>query len=114
MSDTDKYTFKCLCGKCGFTACGAPVMVPLCHCKTCRVYGGGPAYVAAFMPDKVTHLEAEGDVIKYESAPNKFRYTCKTCGTWIYNTLPNGINALPLAALEVESGPKLGSKGERL
>ena len=25
MSDTDKYSFKCLCGKCGFTAMGAPV-----------------------------------------------------------------------------------------
>jgi len=36
-------------------------MVPLCHCNSCRVYGGGPAYVAAFMPDKVTHVEKEGE-----------------------------------------------------
>ena len=141
MSDTDKYSFKCLCGKCGFSAVGAPVrprpppcrsgrrrgssrilqeqkkhvqgfctgvsvvdrsqvgtphrcvsslhvrrvspsyaymsrsfrslvltfpvapqaMAPLCHCHSCRVYGGGPAYVAAYMPDKVTHTSKEGE-----------------------------------------------------
>jgi len=38
---------------CMLTPTPPQLMVPICHCKSCRVYGGGPGYLAAFMPDNV-------------------------------------------------------------
>lgn len=38
-------------------------------------------------------------MIKYESAPGKFRCTCSTCGSFVHNVLPNGLMVAPLGGI---------------
>lgn len=45
-------TYECLCGKCGFEVKGEPALTTYCHCKSCRIYGGDAARVAAYAPDQ--------------------------------------------------------------
>lgn len=88
-------TFECLCKKCGWEVTGEPAMACICHCESCRVYGGDAARVAAYPPAQFKMTKGDADLIKYESAPGKFRHSCGTCGSFVNNILPNGMPSPP-------------------
>lgn len=83
-------------------------MAVFCHCTSCRVYGGGAGTVAAFPVEQLTYSKGQDNLIVYEQVPGKLRMSCKTCGSWVQNTLPpNNLQIIPLASLAVVSGPLL-------
>ncbi|KNC85974.1 hypothetical protein SARC_01878 [Sphaeroforma arctica JP610] len=92
-------TFTCLCDTTGWEVSGEPAISCYCHCKSCRVYGGDASQVAGYTPEQFKLTKGEDNLIKYESAPSKFRHTCKTCGCMIYNILPNGLKVVPLGGI---------------
>jgi hypothetical protein len=55
-----------------------------------QVYGGDAANVAAWPPAQFKYTKGEDALVKYESAANKFRISCGTCGSFINNVLPDG------------------------
>ena len=77
-----------------------PQLAAFCHCDTCQTYGGDAANVGAWKPDEMKVTKGEDNLIKYESAAGKFRCSCKTCGSFAYNILPNGLFVVPLGALK--------------
>mmetsp|Transcript_17308 Transcript_17308/g.28948 ORF Transcript_17308/g.28948 Transcript_17308/m.28948 type:complete len:143 (+) Transcript_17308:54-482(+) len=110
FAEDGKYAFECLCKGVAYEVTGAPAMTATCHCESCRSYGGGPASVAVFPPDKISYSKGEDNLIKWEAAamPGKFRLTCKTCGGWVQNVLPpNNMQIIPLGNLKAVSGPIL-------
>jgi len=60
------------------------------------VYGGDAARVAAYAPDQFAITKGADEMIKFESAPKKMRHSCKTCGSFVHNILPNGLMVVPL------------------
>eukprot|EP00614_Pseudopedinella_elastica_P029601 CAMPEP_0172613860 /NCGR_PEP_ID=MMETSP1068-20121228/48017_1 /TAXON_ID=35684 /ORGANISM="Pseudopedinella elastica, Strain CCMP716" /LENGTH=180 /DNA_ID=CAMNT_0013418469 /DNA_START=24 /DNA_END=566 /DNA_ORIENTATION=+ len=98
--------YECLCKKCGFEVKGEPALAVLCHCESCRVYGSDAARVAAYSPEQFKITKGQDGLIKYESAPGKFRCTCSTCGSFVHNILPNGLMVAPLG------GTKWGGDGD--
>lgn len=87
---------------------GVPAMAVFCHCTSCRVYAGGAGNVAAFPVEQLTYTKGQDNLILYEQVPGKQRMSCKTCGSWVQNTLPpNNLQIIPLASLNVVSGPVL-------
>ena len=79
---------------------GEPALAVICHCESCRVYGGDAARVAAYPADQFTLTKGAEEMIKYESAPSKMRHSCKTCGSFIQNVLPNGLMVAPLGGIK--------------
>jgi hypothetical protein len=55
-----------------------------------QVYGGDAACVAAWPPASFKYTKGEDGLLKYESAPKKFRISCGTCGCFVNNILPDG------------------------
>jgi len=99
------YSAECLCKAVAYEVTGAPAMACLCHCESCRVFGGAAGNVAAFPLDQVKYSKGRDNLIEYEGVPGKKRMTCKSCGSWVQNTLPNGLQIIPLGALKTISGP---------
>lgn len=89
-------TFECLCKGCGFEVSGEPSLAVHCHCESCRVYGGEAARLAAYPPAQFKLTKGDDKLIKYESTPGKWRMSCGTCGSFVHNTLTNGLMAVPL------------------
>jgi hypothetical protein len=89
-------TYECLCKGCGFEVCGEPALAVYCHCQSCRVFGGDAARVAAYPPDQFKLTKGDDKLLKYESAPGKWRHSCNTCGSFVHNVLPNGLMIAPL------------------
>ena len=77
-----------------------PALACFCHCDSCQTYGGDAANVGAWSPDQFKITKGDDNLLRYESSPGKLRVSCKTCGSWAYNQLPNGLIVVPLGALK--------------
>ena len=87
-----------------------PALKVFCHCNSCRVYGGSPACVGGWKPTEWKLVKGQDNLINYESAPKKTRHSCKTCGSFINNVLPDGTVVVPLQGLKYPAD----FKGEKI
>eukprot|EP00164_Ancoracysta_twista_P003518 GFYU01004695.1.p2 GENE.GFYU01004695.1~~GFYU01004695.1.p2 ORF type:complete len:150 (+),score=39.63 GFYU01004695.1:57-452(+) len=100
-------TYTCLCKAVAWEATGDPALTCWCHCISCQKYGSDAAQVAGFPPAQVKYTKGEDNLIVYEGAPKKFRKSCKTCGSFVNNVLPDGLFVAPLGGAEFPKGERL-------
>ena len=73
---------KCLCGGVEITAKEINPKFTVCHCETCRTWGGGPFFALHCGPN----LEIKGNdkIRMYESSAWASRGFCSECGTHLF------------------------------
>ena len=76
---------KCLCGKVKISATKINPAFTVCHCETCRTWGGGPLF--AVQCGTEIKIEGEANLKIYESSPWASRGFCSSCGTHLFYKL---------------------------
>lgn len=76
----ERTTGGCLCGRVRYEAEGRPLVVGICHCRSCRRHTGA-ALVAFVAFDAANVRFPDTDRAIYESSPGVGRGFCQTCGT---------------------------------
>ncbi|MCY9803521.1 GFA family protein [Vibrio scophthalmi] len=76
---------NCLCGAVKITAQDVNPKFTVCHCQSCRTWGGAP-YFAVRCGTKVT-IEGKGYVKMYQSSDWAERGFCIECGTHLFYRL---------------------------
>ena len=85
MSETISGASSCLCGSVKITATKINPNFTVCHCETCRVWGGAPFFAVQCGTDvKITGNEK---VKIYKSSPWASRGFCSDCGTHLFYQL---------------------------
>lgn len=77
-----KLSTSCLCGAVKITAEEISPKFTVCHCDSCRAWGGAP-FFAVHCGTKVT-IESEDNVKTYDSSPWASRSFCGECGTHLF------------------------------
>ena len=85
MSGSDKKAASCLCGSVKIRATEVNPKFTVCHCDTCRTWGGGPLFAVQCGTD-VRFVGSES-VKEYESSPWATRGFCSNCGTHLFYRL---------------------------
>ncbi|MBY5422261.1 GFA family protein [Rhizobium leguminosarum] len=98
----------CCCGELTATANGSPVMVALCHCRSCQRRTGSAFGVAVLFNSE--NVRCAGEARAYtrngDSGHNVTFEFCPSCGTtvyWMPNAYP-GLTAIGLGCFEDPSG----------
>jgi len=78
-------TTNCLCGAVKITAEQVNPKFTVCHCQSCRTWGGAP-YFAVQCGTQVT-IEGDDKVKMYESSSWASRGFCTKCGTHLFYKL---------------------------
>lgn len=78
--DVETLSGGCCCGALRFEISAAPVLVELCHCRTCRRTSGAPAMALAGIPAAGFRF-VEGEPGRFASSPGVARGFCACCGT---------------------------------
>lgn len=106
MSKTRNQTGSCLCGAVKVLAHKASEAVGVCHCATCRKWGG-----SAFMEiDCGSDVEFEGDenISVFDSSQWAERGFCKVCGTHLFYRLKEAqLHMMPVGLFDDDSGLEL-------
>lgn len=78
---------SCLCGQVAVDITGQIEAVIHCHCSKCRK-SSGSAYSTNGFVAKTDFAVTKGaqQLGRYETAPGKIRYFCRTCASPIYST----------------------------
>ncbi|PKF48668.1 GFA family protein [Enterovibrio nigricans] len=76
---------SCLCGQVKITAEEVNPKFTVCHCQSCRTWGGAP-YFAVKCGTKVK-IEGEDNIKMYESSSWASRGFCSECGTHLFYKL---------------------------
>jgi len=76
---------SCLCNAVKITAENADPKFTVCHCQTCRTWGGAP-FFAVKCGTKVT-IDGEENVKMFESSSWASRGFCTECGTHLFYKL---------------------------
>ncbi len=71
----------CHCREVRYTVAGPVLETAMCHCSSCRRFGG--AYMAWASFDKVTFRVERGELKAYRSSAGATRLFCPHCGTQI-------------------------------
>ncbi|WED27288.1 GFA family protein [Vibrio sp. DW001] len=82
MVESDNKLASCLCGSVKIEAQEVNPKFTVCHCDTCRTWGGGPFFAVQCGTD-VKFQNAEM-VKEYKSSPWATRGFCGQCGTHLY------------------------------
>ena len=82
MSDLKPQSTRCLCGQVKITANKINPKFSVCHCSTCRTWGGAPFFAVQCGTD-VT-IEGRENVKIYESSDWASRGFCSSCGTHLF------------------------------
>jgi hypothetical protein len=74
-----------LCGRVNITATTVNPKFTVCHCETCRTWGGGPFFAVQCG----TNIKIEGEALVkvYKSSPWATRGFCSECGTHLFYRL---------------------------
>ena len=80
-----KATASCLCGGVKITAQDINHKFTVCHCETCRTWGGAP-YLALQCGTNVV-FEGDENIKTYDSSSWACRGFCSECGTHIFYKL---------------------------
>jgi hypothetical protein len=87
MTQQDKRTGRCLCGKVTYTFTPAELEIDACHCGMCQHWGGGPGLsVKAAGEADVTGREY---VSLYKSSDWGARFFCRECGSHLFYSAPS-------------------------
>ncbi|MBK1695986.1 GFA family protein [Rhodovibrio salinarum] len=90
---------SCLCGS---VHCDVEIDSPeihCCHCKMCRRWGGGPAFVVTLA--KAPQFSDASALKIYRSSEWAERLFCRHCGTSVlWRSLDGTFQALPVALLD--------------
>lgn len=85
MSDKKSQVTSCLCGGVKITAASVNPKFTVCHCVTCRTWGGGPFFAVQCGTDiSIAGLE---HIKEYESSDWATRGFCSECGTHLFYRL---------------------------
>ena len=85
MLDTDLQSTSCLCGSVKITASMVNPKFTVCHCETCRSWGGGPFFAVQCGAD--VGIEGDDKVSVYQSSLWASRGFCSDCGTHLFYRL---------------------------
>lgn len=92
---------QCLCGQVKVSLPELPKQVSVCHCNTCRKWGGSP--LLALHTDCVITFEGRTNIQKYASSEWAERGFCKHCGTHLYyHLLLNDQYILPAGLFDAQ------------
>jgi len=80
MTMPDTLEGGCLCGAVRYRAIGTPVVVTLCHCRSCRLASGAPS-VAWAVFRRADFAFVSGQPVEFSSSPGVVRAFCGSCGT---------------------------------
>lgn len=80
--ETQSHSSSCICGSVKFTANTINPKFSVCHCDSCRSWGGGPFFAVKCGTD----LKIEGDqhITIFESSSWASRGFCSNCGTHLF------------------------------
>ena len=85
MTTQNKHSANCLCGGVKITAASVNPKFTVCHCDTCRAWGGGPFFAVQCGTDvSIAGLE---HIKEYESSDWATRGFCSECGTHLFYRL---------------------------
>jgi hypothetical protein len=76
---------SCLCGSVQISVAKIDPNFTLCHCDSCRVWGGGPFFAIRCGSDVA--FNSLENVQEFESSSWANRAFCKVCGTHLYYRL---------------------------
>ena len=85
MSDLDKKVASCLCGSVKIDVDNINPKFTVCHCDTCRKWGGGPFF--AVQCGTGIKFEGAENVKEYDSSAWASRGFCSNCGTHLFYRL---------------------------
>jgi hypothetical protein len=87
MSDSKLETSGCLCGSVKISVAKINPKFTVCHCETCRTWGGAPFFAVRCGVDVA--IEGREKVKVYDSSPWASRGFCSDCGTHLFYQLKN-------------------------
>ena len=99
MSDSGTKQASCLCGSVKVEAADVNPKFTVCHCETCRTWGGGPLFAVQCGTD--VKFEGVENIKQYDSSEWAVRGFCGNCGTHLFYQLKqNGSYNMPLGLFE--------------
>lgn len=103
MTDKHPQQASCLCGKVTLTVAAANPKFTVCHCDTCRQWGGGPFFAVQCGDDvKINGVE---HVKEYASSDWAKRGFCGACGAHLFYRLNStGSYNMPLGLFSAIDG----------
>ena len=85
MSGLERKVASCLCGNVKVDVDKVNPKFTVCHCDTCRKWGGGPFFAMQCRTD--VKFEGAENVKEYDSSPWASRGFCSNCGTHLFYRL---------------------------
>jgi hypothetical protein len=85
MSDTSSHQTSCLCGAVKMTAATVNPNFTVCHCNSCRSWGGGPFF--AVQCGSEVSIDGVEKVKIFDSSAWAERGFCVDCGTHLFYRL---------------------------
>ena len=77
-----KWSGGCLCGTVRYELSSDPFDAGWCHCRTCQLFGGGPAMAFASVPTEDFRWTAGEDKVgRFRSSSFGHREFCDKCGS---------------------------------
>ncbi|RLQ87053.1 GFA family protein [Notoacmeibacter ruber] len=101
MADHWKLPWKahCRCGAVEMTVSAPPLITMACHCKGCQRMSGSAYSLSMAIPNP--GFSAEGPSLDTREAEDGAGYThhfCPQCHSWIFTTMPEGMDFTNLRA----------------
>ncbi|PCI27455.1 MAG: aldehyde-activating protein [SAR324 cluster bacterium] len=85
MSGSNSKVATCLCGGVKITVATVNPKFTVCHCETCRTWGGGPFFAVQCGTD--VKIDNSEKIKEYDSSPWASRGFCSDCGTHLFYRL---------------------------
>ena len=79
---SEAQTSACICGSVKFTAKDVNPKFSVCHCDSCRAWGGGPFFAVKCGAD--VKIEGSENISLFESSSWASRGFCSKCGTHLF------------------------------
>ncbi|MCW8093410.1 GFA family protein [Alteromonas sp. ASW11-130] len=99
----------CLCNAVSLSIADPISELHICHCSTCRQWGGGPMMVAN-CGTKVS-FKGEPYIVRYHSSEWAERGFCKQCGTHLfYHYLESGSYFIPAGLMQLGDNVTMASQ----
>lgn len=99
---------QCLCGQYTYSVDAEPMMIAVCHCKSCQRQSGSAFSTNIGVPDAA--IESEGALKIFDETADSgntvHRHFCGNCGSPVYSTLSGmpGLAFLKAGTLDDTAG----------
>jgi hypothetical protein len=81
MTSETSYKGTCFCGGIEIEAIGAPAVMAICHCDSCRTWLSAPIHGAMLWPAASIHVRKGADQLGvFKKTEASHRQFCKRCG----------------------------------